>query len=104
MKKVTMIVLLVVFMVSALSVWSIVKKGDGQLITKVECRASGDFQPKPLNDNFVAPILPKKSETLLCVAGDFKPRPIKRDSLLLCVSGDFKPRPLKRKKNDVTGS
>lgn len=87
-KKSTLVVIAIIFLLSALSVWCVIPKDTmkSSLVVQkydanVECFAHGDIMPKPLGNTEVAPAIPDydDSETIiLCGAqGDIKPKPLK---------------------------
>ena len=80
MKRIPIIILLVAFVLSALSVWSMLKDCQDTSFKayarSIECNAQGDFMPEQYNDTLIAPVNPIKVQDLFCSAqGDIKPEP-----------------------------
>lgn len=88
-KKYALVMIAIVFLLSALSVWCVIPKDmmKPSLFVRtydanVECVAQGDYNPKPLGNTEVAPAIPDYDENemyILCAGaqGDYKPKPLK---------------------------
>ena len=80
MKRISIIILVVAFVLSALSVWSMLKDCQDTSFkvyaSGIECKAQGDFTPEPYDDTLIAPVTPIEAQNLFCSAqGDIKPEP-----------------------------
>ena len=76
MKVKLMLVLAVAVVISALSVFSMVRNNDSSslqtYLSSMECNAQGDFMPEPYDSNLMAPA--NETDEQLCIAqGDIKP-------------------------------
>ncbi len=83
-KSVATAVLLTAFVLSAFSVWSILKDTDLSssdfYSNSIECKAQGDFMPKPFTEELIAPSVPIEDDGMLFAGqGDYKPRPLDDD-------------------------
>ncbi len=80
MKRIPIIFLVVAFVLSALSVWSMLKDCQDTSFkayaSSIECNAQGDFMPEPYDDTLIAPLTPNENSELLCsMQGDICPDP-----------------------------
>jgi hypothetical protein len=77
-KNFVIVVFMVVFITSVLSVSSMVKNVRNNSFESFaqgsECRTQGVFMPEPFEDTLVAPIEVEEEEVLFAQAGDIKPR------------------------------
>ena len=109
MGKKQMMVMMVIGAIafSAMSISSIIKAPTNNdfnsFAVNTECKAQGDFMPRPFDSDMMAPMEKDFSNTTICGGqGDIKPRPWvdededekdDRDQLLSGGQGDIKPRP-----------
>lgn len=83
-KKYALVVITIVFLLSALSVWCVIPKDtmNSSLTVKfsnanVECVAQGDIMPKPLDNTEFVPAQDDNETIILCgMPGDIKPKPL----------------------------
>ncbi len=79
MKRITIIILVVAFVLSALSVWSMLKNCQDTSFkayaSSIECNAQGDFMPAPYDNTLIAPVKPNGNNELFCsMQGDIMPK------------------------------
>lgn len=87
-KKYALVVIAIIFLLSALSVWCVIPKDtmNSSLVVRtydvnVECIAQGHYNPKPLVNTEITPSTPNQDDNetiILCGAqGHYKPKPLK---------------------------
>ena len=69
------------FILSAFTIWSITKINQvnsfDSYAQSIECKAHGDFTPRPLDGYMLAPSAPAKDIDQICSGhGDYKPKPL----------------------------
>ena len=87
-KKYALVVIAIIFLLSALSVWCVIPKDtmNSSLVVRtydvnVECTAQGDYTPKPLGTTKITPAQDHNEMNILCGAiGDYKPKPLNTGS------------------------
>jgi len=118
-KNYVLFMVMAAFILSAFTIWSITKINQvnsfDSYAQSIECKAHGDFTPRPLDGYMLAPSAPTKEIIQICSGhGDYKPKPLTEDSttaisqaipvegeILLCSGhGDYKPLPLTKKDDD----
>ena len=104
-KKSSLVVIAIIFLLSALSVWCVIPKDtmNSSLVVRtydvnVECLAQGDYNPKPLGNTEVAPQIPAHDENemyILCAGaqGDYKPKPLDPDDTTNTKITPLSPKP-----------
>ena len=79
MKRIPIIFLVVAFVLSALSVWSMLKDCQDTSFkaytSSIECNAQGDFMPEPFEETFVTPSTQNENDILCSMQGDICPDP-----------------------------
>ena len=82
-KKYALVVIAILFLLSAISVWCVIPKDTMKSaltvkISNVECVAQGDYTPKPLETVKLTPARDDNEMIILCTAGqgDYKPKPL----------------------------
>ena len=79
-KKVVVLFLTVVFVLTALSVYSMVSKVQAENASAIQCTTQGDFMPAPFEEVIVEEISTLKESDLFCsIHGDFMPPPFEED-------------------------
>ena len=76
------VVLVAVFVVSAISVWSIANYQvnlNKKYAKTIECKAQGDIMPKALTDELLAPSDNNDTNLYASIHGDYCPRPLKEE-------------------------
>ena len=76
------VVLIAVFVLSAVSVWAIAKYQTNlneRYVKTIECKAQGDIMPKALNDELLAPSDESDTNLYASIHGDYCPRPLKEE-------------------------
>ncbi|KQC06929.1 MAG: hypothetical protein APR54_06565 [Candidatus Cloacimonas sp. SDB] len=88
-KKFVVVVFMVVFITTVLSVSSMVKDARSNSFETfaqgTECRAQGIFMPEPFEETLVAPV--EDGRNLICTQGDIKPNGFEKDPVVDSNSG-----------------
>ena len=77
-KRFVAVVLTIALILSAFSVWSMVRKSQDNsyktYASSIECNAQGDFMPAPFEETVATPSVRNENDLLCSMQGDIKPK------------------------------
>ena len=77
-KRLVVTILTVAIILSAFTVWSMVRKSQADSFktyaSGIECNAQGDFMPEPFEETFVTPSTQNENDILCSMQGDIMPK------------------------------